>query len=64
MTMKKTIQRLLDSDISGYTIHKATGVSQGRISELRNGKRALGRISLDTAEKLYNYQKTIDAHKE
>lgn len=52
---KQVIQNLLDSNIKGYLIQKETGVSRSRISNLRNGIRPLGGISLDTAEKLYKY---------
>ena len=57
---KESIQKLLDSDVSGYRIFKDTGISQARISDLRRGVRELGGISLDTAEKLYNYQKSLE----
>lgn len=57
---KESIQKLLDSDVSGYRIFKDTGISQARISDLRRGVRELGGISLDTAEKLYNYQKQLE----
>ncbi|MRF37112.1 hypothetical protein GIJ44_20715 [Staphylococcus sp. KY49P] len=55
---KKTIQKLIDSDISAYQIQKDIGVATSRISDLRTGKRDLGGISLDTAEKLYEYAKS------
>ncbi|EIW3410929.1 hypothetical protein MCU99_002164 [Staphylococcus pseudintermedius] len=61
---KKIIQKLLDSDVSGYKIYKDTGISQARISDLRRGVRELGGISLDTAEKLYNYQKKLEKENE
>ncbi len=54
---REMIQKLLDSEITGYKIYKDTGISQGRISDLRTGKRQLNGISLETAEKLYNYAK-------
>ncbi|MGV3244280.1 hypothetical protein [Staphylococcus sp. 11262D007BW] len=57
---KKTIRKLLDSNVSGYQIYKDTGMSQGRISDLRRGVRKLGGISLEIAEKLYNYQKELE----
>lgn len=57
MEFRATIQKLLESDVSGYRIYKETGISQARISDLRRGIRDLGGISLDTAEKLYTYQK-------
>lgn len=57
---KKTIERLLASQLSAYKIHQETGVSTGRISELRNGKRKLDGITLQTAEKLYKLQQKIE----
>lgn len=33
------IQKLLDSEMTGYKINKATGLSQTIISGLRNGKK-------------------------
>lgn len=59
--IKNTIQKLLDDkSISNYRIQKDTGVSYGNISELRNKKRQLKNLTLETVEKLYNYQKGIE----
>lgn len=59
--IKNTIQKLLnDKSISNYRIQKDTGVSYGNISELRNKKRQLKNLTLETVEKLYNYQKGIE----
>ncbi len=58
--MKKTIKRLLESDLSSNSIALATGVSQAVISKLRNRKKELGNLSLNSAEKLYNYQKGLE----
>lgn len=55
--MREAIQVLLDSDITGYEIHKETGISQSVISELRRGKRDLGNLSLNYVEKLYYFQR-------
>lgn len=53
-----TIEKLLnDKNISNYKIKQDTGVSYGAISELRNGKRKLKNITLETAGKLYEYAK-------
>ncbi|WP_409327687.1 hypothetical protein [Staphylococcus pseudoxylosus] len=53
-----TIEKLLNSkEISNYKIKQDTGVSYGAISELRNGKRHLKNITLETAGKLYEYAK-------
>jgi hypothetical protein len=52
------IEKLLNNkDISNYRIKLYTGVSYGAISELRNGKRQLKNITLETAGKLYEYAK-------
>lgn len=55
--MKDEIQKLLDSDISSYKIGKEAGVSNSVIQRLRNGERTIGNLTLDTAEKLYEYAK-------
>ncbi|WP_432720432.1 hypothetical protein [Staphylococcus shinii] len=55
--MKEIIQKLLDSDISSYKIGKETGVSNSIIQRLRSGNRSIGNLTLDTAEKLYEYAK-------
>ncbi|HBE8265570.1 TPA: hypothetical protein PD562_002786, partial [Staphylococcus aureus] len=43
-----------------YRINQDTGVSYGGISELRSGKRKVNNLTLETAEKLYNYQKQLE----
>ncbi|MDU0477611.1 hypothetical protein QVA73_12110, partial [Staphylococcus chromogenes] len=53
---KRKIIELIESDITGYQIHKETGVSQYVISQLRQGKRDVDNLTLNTTEKLYNYQ--------
>ncbi|MDQ6223142.1 hypothetical protein NME78_09945, partial [Staphylococcus epidermidis] len=35
-------------------------ISYGGISELRNGKRKVKNLTLETAEKLYNYQVELE----
>lgn len=55
---KQTIIKLIESDISGYQIHKSTGLSQTVISGLRTGSRDLENLNLKSAEKLYEYAKT------
>lgn len=55
---KQTIIKLIESDISGYQIHKETGLSQTVISGLRTGSRDLENLNLKSAEKLYEYAKT------
>lgn len=52
---KKMIIELIESDITGYQIHKETGVAQYVISQLRQGKREVDNLTLNTTEKLYEY---------
>ncbi|QDX01132.1 hypothetical protein DWB90_08765 [Staphylococcus chromogenes] len=62
--MRKTIQKLLNSNLSSNSIATHTGVSQASISKLRNGKKELGDIALSTAEKLFKYQKGLERMEE
>lgn len=55
--MRKTIEKLINSEITPYQVKKDTGVSETVIREIRNGKRKLENITLGTAEKLYDYAK-------
>lgn len=57
-----TIKRLiLDDKVSSYQINKETGVSYGNINSMRRGERSIENLTLKNAEKLYNYQKGIEA---
>lgn len=58
--MRNKIEKLLSSNLTNYQIAKDTKMSHKTISELRAGKRKIGNLTLDTAEKLYNYQKGLD----
>lgn len=58
--MKEAIKRLLNSNLSSNSIATHTGVSQAVISKLRNGKKELGNLSLNSAEKLFEYQKGLE----
>lgn len=49
---------LLNKAISGYALWKATGISEGSISKLRNGKKRFEDLSLETIEKIQSW---IDA---
>ncbi len=62
--MRETIQRLLKSGLSSNSIAMHTGVSQAVISKLRNGKKEIGNLSLNSAEKLYEYKKELEVMKE
>ena len=52
MKLKEKVRAVLNSNLSQYEINKKTGVSQGSLSALRNGKKEIGRLSIDVAEKL------------
>lgn len=52
-----TVKKLINSDLSAYHIHQATGVSASSIQRLRSGERQVEKLSLESAEKLYLYQK-------
>lgn len=49
---------LMNKAISGYALWKATGISEGSISKLRNGKKRFEDLSLETICKI---QEWIDA---
>ena len=52
MKLKDKVRAVLDSNLSQYAISKQTGVSQGSLSALRNGTKEIGKLSIDTAQKL------------
>ncbi len=57
-----SVQYLIKNEsITSYKIEKATGVSRAKIGRLRNGKNKIDDLTLDTAKKLYNYQKGLEA---
>ena len=55
---KTKIIELIESNITGYQTIK-TGVSQYVISQLRQGKREVDNLTLNTTEKLYKYSKNV-----
>lgn len=56
---KLKIIELIKSDITGYQIHKQTDVAQYVISQLRQGKREVDNLTLNTTEKLYSYARQV-----
>ena len=50
MIQIKLRELLWERDISGLELHKATGISQSKISEIIRGKRT--NITLETVEKI------------
>lgn len=56
---KKKLMELIESKITGYEISKNTGVSQYVLSQLRQGKREVDKLTLNTTEKLYEYANKV-----
>lgn len=55
--MRKNIEELLGSNLSSIHIAKKTKVNVSVISRIRNGERGIGKLTLDTVEKLNEYAK-------
>lgn len=55
------VQKLLDSNVTGYRIEKMSGVTRMTISSYRTGKRNIMNLSVQIARKL---EKTYDILKE
>lgn len=58
--MKEIIKRLLARELSSNSIALATGVSQAVISKLRNGKKEIGNLTINSGEKLYKYEMELE----
>ncbi|HDA0891465.1 TPA: hypothetical protein PIT46_001376 [Staphylococcus aureus] len=56
---KKKIIELIESNLTGYEISKKPGVSQYVLSQLRQGKREVDNLTLNTTEKLYEYANKV-----
>ncbi|EOD7943479.1 hypothetical protein ACJRH1_000447 [Staphylococcus aureus] len=56
---KKKIIELIESNLTGYEISIKTGVSQYVLSQLRQGKREVDNLTLNTTEKLYEYANKV-----
>ncbi|HEA6815071.1 TPA: hypothetical protein RXI62_001431 [Staphylococcus aureus] len=56
---KKKIIELIESNLTGYEISKKTGVSPYVLSQLRQGKREVDNLTLNTTEKLYEYANKV-----
>lgn len=55
MKLSQKIDKLIKSDITVYQIAKDTGVSQASLTNMRNGKKEINNLRLETAEKLGDY---------
>ncbi|MDN8760359.1 hypothetical protein Q0M59_18480, partial [Staphylococcus aureus] len=60
--MRKQIEELLKSEVTGYRIAKKTGIGESVISNLRSGKRNLDNISLKNAELLAQFKNDWDLY--
>lgn len=60
--MRKQIEELLKSDVTGYRIAKKTGLGESLVSNLRNGKRSLNDLSLNSAELLAEFKQNWDVY--
>ncbi|MCO4096988.1 XRE family transcriptional regulator [Macrococcus canis] len=60
MLTKDTINTLINSDISAYQISKGTGVAASGIQRIRSGERKIENLTLENAEKLYQYQQQLE----
>ncbi|MCH4503446.1 hypothetical protein [Staphylococcus haemolyticus] len=60
--MRKQIEELLNSEVTGYRIAKKTGIGESVISNLRSGKRNLDNISLKNAELLAQFKNDWDLY--
>lgn len=59
-SVKQAVQKLLDSDMTGYEIQRRTGITRSTIHYLRNGTRSIDNLSWKTISKLYELTKSID----
>lgn len=57
--IQEKIIELIESNLTGYEISKKTGVSQYVLSQLRQGKREVDNLTLNTTEKLYEYANKV-----
>lgn len=52
---EKVKEILMNKEITGYALWKATGVSQQAISRLRSGKKRFEDLSVETVEKVQRW---------
>ncbi|MBJ6292022.1 XRE family transcriptional regulator [Staphylococcus aureus] len=60
----ETVKKLINSNLSAYEIGKKTGVDPASIRRIRRGERTVEKLSFDSAEKLYNYQRSLENKEE
>lgn len=55
--INKTVQKLIDSDISANKIEVETGVARSTITRIRKQERTLNGTTWDVIQKLYTFSK-------
>lgn len=58
--MRKEIEQLLASNLTTNRIATESGVSQSVVHRLRSGERTIGKLSIESGEKLKKYWETIN----
>ena len=56
---KRTIKRTLENN-TGYKISKETGLALNAVQKLQNGSTSFEKMTLKTAERLYNFGKDVE----
>ena len=57
--MREEVEKLLQSDLSAYSISKGANVPYMTVNDLVNGKSSIDNAKYSTIEKLYNYAVSI-----
>lgn len=60
LTTSEKITALMQWGTKPYRIYKSTGVNENTVRDIWNGKTEIGKIKLDTAEKLAWYYDTVE----
>lgn len=59
-TIEKLIERMNERDVTAARVSYATGIDQSILSKFKSGQRDIGTLTLNNAEKLYEFQKGYD----
>lgn len=63
INIKETVQKLLDSDVSGYRIAKESGITTGQIKKLRNKVTIINEVTVKNAQKLIYFYEVVENKK-
>ncbi|CAK1246270.1 hypothetical protein R53140_OCIKHKEL_01170 [Fructobacillus fructosus] len=61
--LRKEVERVLSSDITGYQLAKKAGLTPAKVYRLRNGKISIDNLTLKSAEHLASVLKEVE-HRE